>query len=93
MRAFVLEVSSMKNIQHDMISILQRVNDKRQENKKVAFDNLHFKMEKGLKDSLIGAYKKWSNQDIGVDINEVYISPKIREKWRSVCEYYNQYAQ
>lgn len=92
MRAFVLEVSFMRNIQFDMTNILQRINDKKEENKRIAFDNLRKKMneQRGIKDSLWGAYKKWTTSEVGVDINELFIAPKIRDKWKRVCEYYNE---
>jgi hypothetical protein len=70
----------MRNLQFDITNILQRVTDKKDENKKIAFDNLRKRMaqEKGVKDSFWGAYKKWTTPEIGVDINDNFINPKIK---------------
>lgn len=46
--------------------------------------------EKGIKDSLWDSYKKWTTPEHDIDISENYINSKIRDKWKRVCEYYNQ---
>ena len=62
MRAFVLEVSFIRNMQFDVTAILQKVNDSKDENKKLSIDSLRKRMEKdkGLKDSIWASYKKWT---------------------------------
>jgi hypothetical protein len=92
MRAFVLEVSFIRSMQFDITSILQKVNDRKEENKRIEFDNLRKRMdqEKGIKESFWGTLQKWAGADVDVDLKDNYISPRIREKWARVCEYYNQ---
>jgi hypothetical protein len=34
-------------------------------------------------------YKKFINSS-EIDIKEHYISPRVREKWQRVCQYYNE---
>jgi hypothetical protein len=82
----------MRNIQFDISKILQNINEIKEENKKILFENLKKKMnlEKSLKDSFWGTYKKWTTSNVDIDINDHFIQPKIRDKWRRVCEYYNE---
>lgn len=87
MRAFVLEVSFIRSMQFDVTTILQKVNDNKEYNRKISFDALRVRMEKekGLKDSFWDTYKKWTTPEHGVDICENYISGRIRDKWARVC--------
>ena len=48
--------------------------------------------ERGLTESLWKTYKKWTTPETGVDINEIFFSSRIRDKWKRVCEYYNSAA-
>lgn len=92
MRAFVLEVSFIRNMQFDVTTILQKVNDKKEEYKKISIIALNKQMEKekGIKQSFWDTYKKWTQTENGVDIKEPYITNRLRDKWKRVCEYYNE---
>ena len=46
--------------------------------------------DKGLKDSIWESYKKWTTPDMDIDITEHFINSRIKDKWKRVCEYYNQ---
>ena len=87
MRAFVLEVSFIRSMQFDVGNILSRVNDGRDEKKRLSMESLRKRIEKekGVKQSLWDTYKKWTMPETDVDINEGYVSPKVRDKWRRVC--------
>lgn len=91
MRAFVLEVSFIRSLQYDVGTILTKVKEKQEEQRKVVLEELRNSMKR--EGSKIGSfiwstYKKWiDNSDF--DIKEHYISPRVREKWQRVCEYYN----
>ena len=58
----MLEVSFIRNMQFDVTAILQKVNDSKDENKRLSIDALRKRMEKdkGLKDSFWASYKKWT---------------------------------
>lgn len=92
MRTFVLEVSFIRSMQFDVTAILQKVNDNKDENKRVSIDALRKRMDKdkGIKESIWESYKKWTTPEHDVDISETYVNSRIRDKWKRVCEYYNQ---
>ena len=46
MRTFVLEVSFIRSMQFDVTAILQKVNDNKDENKRVSIDALRKRMDK-----------------------------------------------
>ena len=46
--------------------------------------------DKGIKAALWESYKKWTTSEYDIDISENYINPKIKDKWKRVCDYYNQ---
>ena len=90
MRAFVLEVSFIRSMQFDVGTILQRVKDKQEEHKQVALEALKKRMAKeaSVGTFLKDAYKKLTD-NFFLQINEGYISERIRNKWLNVCDYYN----
>jgi sulfur relay (sulfurtransferase) DsrC/TusE family protein len=91
MRAFVLEVSFIRSMQFDVGSILQRVKDHQEQHRKVALEALRTRMAKENSKVAVfikDAYKKVSNSFM-IDINEKYISERVKGKWSRVCEYYN----
>jgi hypothetical protein len=86
MRAFVLEVSFMRNIQFDITKILQNVNEVKEQNKEMMYENLKEKMkEKGGKSSLWGTYKRWIAGEPDIDITDHFIQQRIKDKWKRVC--------
>ena len=71
MRAFVLEVSFIRSMQFDVTEILQKLDENKNENKRISFDALKKRMEKekGLKDSFWASYKKWTTPQYDIDIS------------------------
>ena len=90
MRAFVLEVSFIRSMQFDVGTILQRVKDHQEEHRQVALEALKKRMNKeaSMKTFIKDAYKKLTDNFL-LQINESYISERIRSKWANVCDYYN----
>ena len=91
MRAFVLEVSFIRSMQFDVGTILQKVNDRQEEHKKVALQALKVRMMKetsSVTAFIRDAYKKLTNNFL-LEINEPYINQKIKSKWSNICDYYN----
>jgi hypothetical protein len=94
MRAFVLEVSFIRSMQFDVGTILQKVKDKQEEHKKVALEALKIRMRKetsSVTAFLKDTYKKLTNNFI-LEINEPYINQRIKNKWGTICDYYNSAA-
>jgi sulfur relay (sulfurtransferase) DsrC/TusE family protein len=91
MRTFVLEVSFIRSMQFDVGGILQRVKEHQEEHRKVALDALRARMRKEnskVASFLRDTYKKVANSYL-LDIDEKYVSERIRSKWSRVCQYYN----
>lgn len=92
MRAFVLEVSYIRSLQFDMGTILSKVKERQQQQRNLVIEELRNSMKR--ENSTFGkfiwsAYKKWIDNS-QFDIKEHYISPRVREKWERVCQYYNE---
>lgn len=74
-----------------MTGILQKVKDKQEENRNIALEKLRKGMKKDkskIKGFFWDTYKNLTKSSF--DISEPYISSRIRDKWKRVCEYYNK---